>query len=277
MNIFEKMIYGLQGTMPEPGNYGWFHLMFVAIVIVGTVLMCHFCRNCSDKTFRLIALIAWIVMVVLEIYKQLVFSFNYENGKAYWDYQWYAFPYQLCSTPLYVLPFIAFSKRGGGNLRDACTAYMSTFSLFGGLVVFFYPNDVFIPIIGINIQTMIHHGLQIVLGIFFLVYNRKKLNFKYFLKGVIVFLITFTVALLMNLIFHTFVNETFNMFYISPYYECTLPLLSLVYANVPYVVFLLIYFIGFILAALVIYLIQWGIILGVNKIKANRTKAAANE
>ena len=152
---------------------------------------------------------------------------------------------------------------------------MSTFSLFGGLVVFLYPNDVFVPLIGINLQTMIHHGLQLVLGIFFIVYNRKRLSFKYFFKGVIVFLITFTTALIFNLVFHTFVNETFNMFYISPYFECSLPLLSIVYANVPYVVFLLIYFIGFILSALVVYLIQWGIILGVKKIKEK--KAVQNE
>lgn len=270
MNFFEKIINGLSGTMPEPGNYGWFHLMFVAIMIIATVLLCYFCRNCSEKTVKRIALISWIVMLVFEIYKQLVFSFEYENGVAKWDYQWYAFPYQLCSTPLYVLPFIAFAKRDGGNLQDACMSYMSTFSLFGGLVVFLYPNDVFIPIIGINIQTMIHHGLQLVLGIFFLVHNRKKLNIKYFLKGVIVFLITFTVALIFNLVFHTFVNETFNMFYISPYFPCTLPLLEIVYANVPYVVFLLIYFIGFILAAFVVFLAQWGIVHLVYKIKEKK-------
>lgn len=276
MNFFEKIINGLSGTMPEPGNYGWFHLMFVAFVIIATVLLCYFCRNCSEKTVKRIALISWIVMLVLEIYKQLVFSFEYENGVAKWDYQWYAFPYQLCSTPLYVLPFIAFARRGRGNLQDACMSYMSTFSLFGGLVVFLYPNDVFVSTIGINIQTMVHHGLQLVLGIFFLVYNRKKLNIKYFLKGIIVFLITFTVALIFNLVFHTFVNETFNMFYISPYFPCTLPLLEIVYANVPYVVFLLIYFIGFILAAFVVFLAQWGIVHLVNKIneKKGRPKNA---
>lgn len=276
MNFFEKIINGLSGTMPEPGNYGWFHLMFVAFVIIATVLLCYFCRNCSEKTVKRIALISWIVMLVLEIYKQLVFSFEYENGVAKWDYQWYAFPYQLCSTPLYVLPFIAFARRGGGNLQDACMSYMSTFSLFGGLVVFLYPNDVFVSTIGINIQTMVHHGLQLVLGIFFLVYNRKKLNIKYFLKDIIVFLITFTVALIFNLVFHTFVNETFNMFYISPYFPCTLPLLEIVYANVPYVVFLLIYFIGFILAAFVVFLAQWGIVHLVNKIneKKGRPKNA---
>lgn len=259
MNGFEKFIDSLSSTMQTPTNYGWFHLMFVGIIVLTTILLCLFFRNCSEKAVKRIALIGWLIMLVLEIYKQLVFSFNNENGVAKWDYQWYAFPFQLCSTPLFVLPFIAFAKSGKGT-QDACMSYMSTFSLFGGIAVFLYPNDVFVSTIGVNIQTMVHHGLQIVLGIFFLVYNRKRLNFKFFLKGVIVFCITFATALAMNFIFHTFVNETFNMFYISPYYACHLPLLSVIYANVPYVVFLLIYFIGFVLAAFVIYLIQWGII-----------------
>ena len=34
MNFFEKIIHSLEGTMTTPTNYGWFHLMFIAIVLV---------------------------------------------------------------------------------------------------------------------------------------------------------------------------------------------------------------------------------------------------
>lgn len=258
MNWFEKIVTGLSGTMIEPTNYGWFHLMFVAFVIIATILLCWKMRNVSDKWFRRTLLIIWIVIVVLEIYKQVVFSFDAKTG--IWDYQWYAFPYQLCSTQLYILPFVIFLR--DGKVRDACIAYLSTFSFFGGLAVFFYPNDVFIPTIGINIQTMIHHGLQVVLGIYLTVYNRKKLSIKFFLKGVIVFVILTTIAMIMNLIVPKFItNETFNMFYISPYFECTLPVVSLFYPpTVPYIIFLLIYILGFTAAAIVLFYIQYGII-----------------
>ena len=56
-----------------------------------------------------------------------------------------------------------------GCVKDSAMAFMMTFSLFGGLVVMAYPNDVFIETIGINLQTMIHHGLQVVLGIYLFV------------------------------------------------------------------------------------------------------------
>lgn len=262
MNWFERFLISLQGTMPTPTNYGWFHLMFVALAIISTVLICYFGKNAKDKTFRRIVLIAWIVMLVLEIYKQLIYSVSEVGGNAVWDYQWYAFPYQLCSTPLYLLPFVAFMKEG--KTRDSIMSFLSTFAMFGGLVVFIYPNDVFISTIGINIQTMVHHGLQIVLGIYFMVYNRKKLNWMYFLRGVYVFGVMLGIAMLLNIVlYHTVMvnnGESFNMFYISPYFPCTLPVLSMIYAKVPYAVFLLIYIFGFILAGAIMFALQYYLI-----------------
>ena len=58
------------------------------------------------------------------------------------------------------------------------------------------------------------------------------------------------IALVMNIIWHYYgTDATFNMFYISPYYPCTLPLLNIIYDSVPYVIFLILYIIGFVLAA----------------------------
>lgn len=256
MNFFEKILHSLSGLMERPTNYGWFHLLFMAMIIAFTVFICVKFHSADDKTFRRIILISWIVMVTLEIYKQLIFSFEYESGLAVWDYQWYAFPYQLCSTPLYVLPFIAFSKHS--KFRDALTSYMSVFSLFGGLAVFFYPNDVFVQTIGINIQSMVHHGLQIVLAVYCVVYNRNKIkNFKYHLWSIPVFALLVSAAIIMNIVgYHLISDETFNMFYISPYFDCTLPVLGSIYPKVPFIAFILIYIIGFVIVATILYYIE---------------------
>lgn len=256
MNAFEKVLYFLEGEMERPTNYGWFHLLFVGIVILSTILLCLKFKDCDDKVFRRIALICWVVIVVLEIYKQVIYTFEYDGAVVAWDYQWYAFPYQFCSTPLFVLPFVAFLK--DGKFRDAFVAYMAFFSLFGGIAVFFYPNDVFISTIGINIQTMIHHGSQIVLGIFFIVHSRRKINFKFHLKSVPVFASLVAIAIIMNecgfsILTSKGMDDTFNMFYISRHFECTLPILSGIYEAVPYLVFSLIYILGFAVISLIIF------------------------
>ena len=250
--FFEILKYEIE----KPNNFGLFHLVSLAIVVAVTTLICIRFKNCSDKTFRRIALISWLIMLVLEIYKQVVFTFDYTDKGLVGDYQWYAFPFQLCSTPLYILPFVAFMKEG--KVRDYFTSFISTFSLFGGLVVLLYPNDVFVTTLGINIQTMVHHGLQIMTGVFFAVYNRKKLNIKYFLKSILVFVGLLIIACLLNEIVYPLAidannNITFNMFYVSSHFANHLPILSFIYASVPYIAFLLLYLVGFIVTSLVIF------------------------
>ena len=79
-----------------------------------------------------------------------------------------------------------------------------------------------------------------------------------FFGGVRVFVSMVIIAMILNVgVYHLFgavgIDETFNMFYISPYFDCTLPLLSIVWDMVPYGVFVCIYFFGFILCALIVF------------------------
>ena len=260
----------LKTKMQTPISFGLFHIISVIIcIIVITLLIIKF-KNCKDKTFRLIALISWIIMLTFEIYKQIVLSFDKTESGYIFNYAWYVFPFQLCSTPLYVLPVIAFMK--DSKIREYFVSYISTFALFGGLVVFIYPNDVFCEFTGINVQTMVHHGLQLVTGIFFAVHQRKKLNFKYFLKSIPVFIGLAVMALILNeTIFAFFTNngieDKFNMFYISRHFPNHLPILSTIYTQFPYAIFLIIYILGFILASIIVFYVIYGITKGVTTIK----------
>ena len=262
--------------METPALYGWFHILFLALVIVATFAAIRIFKNKDERSVSRMVTVVWIVLVVLELYKQINYTFSYEGGITS-DYQWYAFPYQFCSTPLYVLPFIAFCR--DGKLRDTAIAFMASFSLFAGLAVMLYPGDVFIETIGINIQTMVHHGSQVVLGIFFGVRYRERLNKLFFARGIIMYACVLAIALIMNVVvYHAFaanaIDETFNMFYISPYFDCTLPILSMIYPAVPYPVFLAIYIVGFSIAALAVISIVYGITKGVLKIYARSRKSA---
>ena len=259
MEILRGFLSILSAKMEEPTSYGWFHLMFIALMIGITVFLCIKFKNSSDRTFRIIVAVCWTIMFVLEAYKQFEYSYSLSTPTITWDYQWYAFPYQLCSTPLYVLPIIFISK--DSKWRDALVAYIATFSMFGGLATFIYPEQVFISTIGINIQTMVHHGLQIVLGIFFIVWARKRINRWFFIKAVPVFAVLVTAAIIMNHGFMSLgIDETFNMFYISPYFDCTLPILSMIYPKVNYLIFVALYIFGFTFIAFLIFIIARGII-----------------
>ena len=258
MSLFEKIIFALQTNSPSPTNYGTFHLVSIGLCILVTALLCIFARDVSDRNFRIIIGVCWGLMVGFEIYKQLIFSFNGETGE--WSYQWYAFPYQLCSTPLYLLPLVAFMK--DGKIRNGVMTFITTFAFFGGLCVMVFPNDVFAsPYLGIHIQTMVHHALQLVTGIYIAVHSRKKFDKRNFITATIVFAIALVLAMVLNIIMHFVVpDHSFNMFYISPYFECHLPILNIIDKAVPYPVFFVIYTLGFVLCAiLMLTLIMGGI------------------
>jgi hypothetical protein len=145
---------------------------------------------------------------------------------------------------------------------------MVTFSLFAGLIVMIYPGDVFTFAISINVQTMVHRGSQLAMGVFLVAHNRHRLSKRFFAWSMIVFAVFAGLALLLNTVMHyAKPGVEFNMFFISPFTPCTLPVLSSVYPLVPYPVYLLIYVLGFALVSAVIYTIEKCIVTICSRIK----------
>ena len=252
----ETILKILDTRMTQPGMYGWFHIVSLVLMVAVTILFCRFGKN-WDK--RKVLLTTAITVVILEIYKQVNFSFASDNGFTF-DYQWYAFPFQFCSTPMYIGLLAGLTKKG--KLHDGLCAYLATFALFAGIGVMFYPCTVFTPKVGINIQTMICHGSMVVLGVYLLYTGHVKLAHKTILKAATVFAVCVALAAVMNEIAHAsglLQRESFDMFYISPYSVSELPVYVQVQAVVPFPWCLALYILGFSLAAYIMLLIAMGI------------------
>lgn len=239
-----KILGLLQSTMKEPTDYGWFHLLFWAIIIGLTIFLCSKYEDPSAEKLKKILKIFTYTLIGFEIYKQLVFSYSIVDTNIIWDYQWYAFPFQFCSTPMYAGLIVIHAKRE--STREKALAFLATYSIFAGLAAMVYPNDIFVTEIGINIQTMIHHGGMVVIGVYLLYSQIVPIKLVTVKKAAVLFIIFFLIALLLNVIvYQVGINETFNMFFIGPYYKCTLPILNIIYEQTPYFLFLLIYTLGF--------------------------------
>lgn len=255
MEFWGAVLTLLDAEMTRPTMYGWFHLLWFAIAIFAGIALCRLCKEGTEVQTRRIVLTVAILVIVLEIYKQINYTFTYENGTILAEYQWYAFPWQFCSTPMYVGLLAGFTK---GKVHHAACAYLATFAMFAGFCVMFYPVDVFISTIGINIQTMICHGSMIAVGIYLLYTGYVKAEHKTILKAVPVFSAMVLVAVIMNEIAHftgLLETDTFNMFFVSPYCEPSLPVYSIVQQHVAYPWCLFIYIGGFTLASYLILLI----------------------
>lgn len=251
MEFLNTVLAALNGTMEVPTLFGWFHILWLVLSIGGAIALSLWQRKQEKQHQRTVLLVTTIIVIVLEIYKQLLYSYQVN-----WDYQWYAFPMQFCSTPMYVGLLAALTRKG--KIHESACAYMATFSLFAGTAVMIYPGDVFIDTIGINIQTMICHGSMIFLAIYLMATGYVKLGFKTVLKAVPIFAIFLLIAMGLNeWAYQSGLLEQhgFNMFYISPHQPGHLPIYSDVQAIVPYPWSLLIYIVGFTAASYVMQLI----------------------
>lgn len=248
MNIWVRILQFLDFQMAEPTLFGWFHWLWLAIMVVSSVLLGFWSRKANKEQINKFVLVMAIVTIVLEVYKQ--FNYTFGNGSEAPYYRWYAFPWQFCSTPMYIGLLAGLLRKG--KLYDCLCAYLATFALFAGAAVMLYPGNVFVETVGINIQTMICHGGMVVTAVVLLASGHAPIKFRTLLKAVPVFVVTLVIAMIMNEVAHQtglLAEHNFNMFYVSPYLEGTLPIYSQIQTMVPYPVGLLIYVVGFTAAA----------------------------
>ena len=247
-------------------------MISLGITAILTLILCVFFRNARDRTMRLIVGFFWCAMLVFELLDQFVIGTSVVDGILVFNYQWRTFPFQLCNTGLWVMPLIVLME--DGKLRDGIMLYMGLYSLFGGLLTMVYPVTIFVEVLMTDIHTMVHHGSQVVVGIFLLVYNRRKINFRSFKYATAVFISLVGVAVVLNEIGYNLMNAygldmSFNMFYISPHYNSGLPVFSTFYELFPWWAYLLTYICVFILLAFAIYFIAVALVYVTERRKKN--------
>ena len=252
----KKIIDILQTTMETPKAFGWFHLLWLCLMVLAIICLSKIKHN--EKNLKRILLTYAIVSIVLEVLKAIFWSFNYDEitNVITWDYEWYTFPFQLCSTPIYVSLICFFLKRR--KLRTTLLSYLAFVTIIGSISAILMPDSCFTSEILININTMwIHYG-AFVISMYLLIKGEVKVNKLNLKRALIVFLICVSIALLLNIIIYNtgiLNGETFNMFYISPYFISILPVFDIIQQNVPYIIFLLIYILALTLGSLIIYFI----------------------
>ena len=149
---------------------------------------------------------------------------------------------------------------------------MAYITILGSIATMLMPDSCFVSDILVNIHTMWLHLGSFVVSIYLLMSGEIKINIQALKSAILVFLIFVGIAEFMNIVIYNLGilnGETFNMFYISPYFISTLPVFDIIQENVPYLVYLIIYIWALIIGGIIIY----GVSMLVNKIleyKVNR-------
>ena len=260
MNIFERFLLFLQTEMEEPIAFGWFHIMWLVFVVIALFILYKRKNKYSEKQLKRVLLVYGVIALVLEVLKQLSWSFNYDSvmNVVTWDYRWYAFPFQLCTTPIFVSINCAFLRKG--KVRDSLFSYMAFITILGSISTMLLPDSCFVSDILVNIHTMWLHLGSFVVSVYLLMNDEVKIEFKSVRNAIGIFLIFVCLAEIMNIsVYKSGIlnGETFNMFYISPYFNSTLPVFDIIQPKVPFIIYLLIYLVALSLGGVIIYGIAW--------------------
>lgn len=278
MGFWGEVLRILDTQMPKPELYGLFHLLCFALSIEVGVLLCVLHKKGILKNPVKVVAVTAIIVIVLEVYKQINYSFSYGEGGVTFDYQWYIFPWQFCSLPMFAGALAGIIKKG--KVHDSLCAFLSTYAVFAGLAIMVYPGDVFSSTMGISIQTMVCHGSMITVGIYLFYSGHVKLEHKTILKAMPVFAIAVGAAVVMNEIAYysgLLETEEFNMFFVSRHCDPHLPVYSEIQKLVPYPLDLIIYILGFTLVAYLILLAAMGIKKAARKMSKSGAVIVAEE
>lgn len=226
----------------RPSPFGVFHLVSLGIALALFVLMILFRRRLprGERALRISLVIFGVGLLLLEIGKQLVYSFDPVEG---WAYNWDKFPFQFCSVPIYVALIAMWLREG--KLRSALLAFLATYSPVAGASVLFYPSStVFSEIIFLNVHTMLWHGMMLLFGLYLWLSGNVTPKLKTAGMAALVYAPLNFVALALNEASYAWgfaAGYDFNMFYTGRMGRCLIPVLSTIQKHGPYPVFFLSY------------------------------------
>ena len=243
-----------------PKAFGRFHVISLGIVLVLFALMIVFRHRLpkGEKALRRSLAVFGVGLLLLEIGKQLFYSYQGESSFAY---NWEKFPFQFCSVPIYVA-LLAMCLREG-KLRSALVAFLGTYSPVAGASVLFYPsNTVFSEIIFLDVHTMVWHGAMLLFGLYLWLSGEIQANVKTAGYAALVYAPLNFIALALNEASYAwgFAGEyTFNMFYTGRYGECYIPVLSTIQKTCPYPIFFVSYVVVLGVGGWLVTLVMMGI------------------
>ena len=270
MRLLEFLLDTTPRFTVRPAPFGLFHLGSVAVILLLCVLMVIFRRHLPRRegNLRRFLIVFGVGLLLLEIGKQMVYSYDPTSG---WSYNWDRFPFQFCSTPIYVA--LVAMCLGAGKLRQALLAFLATYSPVAGCAVLFYPAaDVFHEVVFLNIHTLLWHGAMLLFGLYLWLTEAVTPSACTALTAAAVYLPMPCIALVLNEVEMAtgFAGEyTFNMFYVARDGYCMIPVLSWFQQNTPYPVFFAAYVLTLGVGGALVTAGMWGI----RKIKCRMQKA----
>lgn len=218
MSFLECLLRLTAWPMTPPVLYGPFHLL-AAFVGSAAAIWAAWLFSPKDhpntntrihqQKFDRIMLISGVILLIGELYKQLM-NFYVVNDHVY---DWWIFPFQLCSLPMYLCPLLIMIHNEKRH-RILCT-FLLDFNMMGAVATFIDPSGIFHSYWTLTLHGILWHLMLIFVGFVIIFSHEADLTTRGFLRTLPLFAFFCLAAEVLNGILHRF--SAANLFYISPW------------------------------------------------------------
>lgn len=167
-------------------------------------------RALPDRTLDRILLGCGFFLAACEVYKQVFLYVVINQG----HYDWWFFPFQLCSLPMYLCLAVPFLK--DRRMKTVLYTFMQDFNLLGGIAALVVPEGFLHIHWSLSLHGYVWHVLIVLLGLLLGLSGRTELSGKGYLATLPVFGGACLTATLINVLAPG--HGQADMFYISPYH-----------------------------------------------------------
>ena len=165
------------------------------------------------NTHKDIFSICGFLMLATEVWKQWCLTYRLGGGQ----YNWWYFPFQLCSIPMYICLLLFFVS--SVKIRRILLTFLMDFGLLAGVFTFFDTSGLNYSYFPLTVHSYVWHVVLILLGLYAGYRNRTEAKYKDFAGATGIYFFCCLAATVCNLAFYSY--GKINMFYISPHFRMT--------------------------------------------------------
>lgn len=210
--VLKNLLSATAWEMIPPRPYSVFHL---TVTVIGLLLSVQSAFFLARRRIRPEAVLfsCGLSLFLMELYKQAFLFFVEFEG----SYDWWYFPFQLCSIPMYLCLLYPLT----GKNSAAISTFVQDFGLLGGIMALAVPAGLMHPYWTMTLHGFLWHFLLVFLGVYCARAGITDLSLRGFLKTLPVYFVCCLTALAVNAAAGPASDA--DMFYISPYHPSSQP------------------------------------------------------
>ena len=223
--------------------FGSLHIILAIVSVLAAVVAARFAArfvlqdigsggtvasNDADSKKRrldLILLLTGMMLAMLETFKQIYLYFS--SGSTAYD--WWYFPFQLCSVPMYLCALIPFVKP---RLRSTFLTFMGGYTFVSAVAALAYPEDILSAAPVMIAHGFIWHAILLFISLLIFMTGTADASAAGLARAALLFAALSVIALFINILAEPVMqsgsaaHRFAAMFYLNPYHLSPQPIVS---------------------------------------------------